>query len=149
MALDDLLRGNRAWAAEVGRRDPGFFARLAAQQTPRYLWIGCSDSRVPANEITGTDPGEVFVRPSEVLDDPALTEAEKRAVLLSWARDELVVEQVVARVMRELGVRSRLDAVVDALAALDPSVADTYATAARAMRTGAGRSRTSCRRKAH
>jgi carbonic anhydrase len=45
----------------VGRRDPGFFARLAAQQTPRYLWIGCSDSRVPANEITGTDPGEVFV----------------------------------------------------------------------------------------
>jgi hypothetical protein len=95
------------------------------------------------------DPGEVFARPGEVLDDPALTDSEKRAVLVSWARDELVIEQVVTRVMRELGVRSRIDAVVDALAALDPSVADTYATAARAMRTGAGRSRTSCRRKAH
>jgi len=95
------------------------------------------------------DPGEVFVRPSEVLDDPALTDAEKRAVLLSWARDELVVEQVVARVMRELGVRSRIDAVVDALAALDPTAADTYAAAASAIRNGAGRARTSCRRKAH
>ena len=61
MPLDDLLRGNREWAAEVAQRDPGYFARLAAQQAPRYLWIGCSDSRVPANQITGTDPGEVFV----------------------------------------------------------------------------------------
>ena len=61
MSLEDLLHGNRAWAAEVATRDPGFFTRLAAQQAPRYLWIGCSDSRVPANEITGTDPGEVFV----------------------------------------------------------------------------------------
>jgi carbonic anhydrase len=59
--LDDLLRGNREWAAGVAVADPGFFTRLAAQQLPRYLWIGCSDSRVPANEITGTDPGEVFV----------------------------------------------------------------------------------------
>jgi carbonic anhydrase len=59
--LDDLLNGNRAWAASVVERDAGFFARLEAQQAPRYLWIGCSDSRVPANEITGTDPGEVFV----------------------------------------------------------------------------------------
>jgi carbonic anhydrase len=61
MPLDDLLGGNRLWAAAVVRRDPGFFTRLAAQQAPRYLWIGCSDSRVPANEITDTDPGEVFV----------------------------------------------------------------------------------------
>ena len=61
MPLDELLRGNRLWAADVLRRDPGFFSRLAAQQAPHYLWIGCSDSRVPANEITDTDPGEVFV----------------------------------------------------------------------------------------
>ena len=61
MPLDDLLHGNRAWAAAVVERDAGFFARLEAQQAPRFLWIGCSDSRVPANEITGTDPGEVFV----------------------------------------------------------------------------------------
>jgi carbonic anhydrase len=61
MPLDELLRGNGLWAADVLRRDPAFFSRLAAQQAPRYLWIGCSDSRVPANEITDTDPGEVFV----------------------------------------------------------------------------------------
>jgi carbonic anhydrase len=61
MPLDDLLAGNRSWAAGVLERDPGFFRRLEALQAPRYLWIGCSDSRVPANEITGTDPGEVFV----------------------------------------------------------------------------------------
>ena len=61
MPLDDLLQGNRDWAAGVVERDPGFFRRLESQQAPRYLWIGCSDSRVPANEITGTDPGEVFV----------------------------------------------------------------------------------------
>jgi carbonic anhydrase len=59
--LEDLLRGNRQWAADIVRRDARFFARLAAQQAPRYLWIGCSDSRVPANEITDTDPGEMFV----------------------------------------------------------------------------------------
>ena len=61
MPLDDLLAGNRAWAASVLAHDAGFFRRLEALQAPRYLWIGCSDSRVPANEITGTDPGEVFV----------------------------------------------------------------------------------------
>jgi carbonic anhydrase len=61
MALDELLDGNRVWAAEVVRRDADFFRRLSSQQAPRFLWIGCSDSRVPANEITGTDPGEVFV----------------------------------------------------------------------------------------
>jgi carbonic anhydrase len=59
--LDDLLHGNRAWAAGVAQRDAGFFQRLEALQAPHFLWIGCSDSRVPANEITGTDPGEVFV----------------------------------------------------------------------------------------
>jgi carbonic anhydrase len=59
--LQDLLDKNRAWSERVRARDPGFFRRLAAQQSPRYLWIGCSDSRVPANEIVDLDPGEVFV----------------------------------------------------------------------------------------
>ncbi len=60
-ALDILLDNNRRWAASVKSREPGFFTRLAQQQSPRYMWIGCADSRVPANEITGLDPGEVFV----------------------------------------------------------------------------------------
>ena len=60
-ALDDLFDNNRRWAAATEAREPGFFARLAQQQSPRYMWIGCADSRVPANEITGLDPGEVFV----------------------------------------------------------------------------------------
>ncbi len=59
--LNGLLANNRRWAAATTQRDPGFFTRLAQQQNPRYMWIGCADSRVPANEITGLDPGEVFV----------------------------------------------------------------------------------------
>ena len=59
--LNDLLASNRSWAAATELREPGFFTRLAKQQSPRYMWIGCADSRVPANEITGLDPGEVFV----------------------------------------------------------------------------------------
>ena len=59
--LTELFDRNRAWAESVERRDPGFFARLAQQQRPKYMWIGCADSRVPANEIIGLDPGEVFV----------------------------------------------------------------------------------------
>jgi carbonic anhydrase len=59
--LQHLLANNRRWAAATEAREPGFFTRLARQQSPRYMWIGCADSRVPANEITGLDPGEVFV----------------------------------------------------------------------------------------
>ena len=59
--LDQLLQNNREWAERIKREDPGFFKRLSQQQSPRYLWIGCSDSRVPANQILGLDPGEVFV----------------------------------------------------------------------------------------
>jgi carbonic anhydrase len=59
--LNHLLANNRAWAAAVSREDPQFFARLAKQQAPQYLWIGCSDSRVPANQIVGLLPGEMFV----------------------------------------------------------------------------------------
>lgn len=60
-ALAQLFERNRAWAERMRAEDPGFFARLAHQQSPEYLWIGCSDSRVPANQITGLAPGEVFV----------------------------------------------------------------------------------------
>jgi carbonic anhydrase len=58
---EKLLLENKAWAAEKVTDDPDFFNRLAHLQTPEFLWIGCSDSRVPANEITGTQPGEIFV----------------------------------------------------------------------------------------
>ena len=56
-----LLLNNKAWAADTVQRDPEFFHRLENVQRPEFLWIGCSDSRVPANEITGTQPGEIFV----------------------------------------------------------------------------------------
>ena len=59
--LNHLLENNRAWAANITSRDPEFFRHLARIQNPDYLWIGCSDSRVPANQITGLAPGEVFV----------------------------------------------------------------------------------------
>ena len=59
--LQNLLDHNRRWAAQIEAERPGFFTRLSQQQSPRYMWIGCSDSRVPANQITGLDPGEVFV----------------------------------------------------------------------------------------
>ena len=60
-SLQHLLDNNRVWAERMELQRPGFFSQLAHQQSPKYLWIGCSDSRVPANEITGLDPGEVFV----------------------------------------------------------------------------------------
>ncbi|HEU4887596.1 MAG TPA: carbonate dehydratase [Thermoanaerobaculia bacterium] len=59
--LRQLFDNNRAWAAETIRQDPDFFTRLASQQAPQFLWIGCSDSRVPANQIVGLAPGEMFV----------------------------------------------------------------------------------------
>ena len=59
--LPELFENNRRWAAATEARHPGFFGELTAQQSPRYLWIGCSDSRVPANDIVGLAPGELFV----------------------------------------------------------------------------------------
>lgn len=58
---EELLKDNKLWAAERLAEDPQFFERLVHLQTPEFLWIGCSDSRVPANQITGTQPGEIFV----------------------------------------------------------------------------------------
>ena len=59
--IKELFDNNRDWASRVTRHDPEFFSRLSSQQAPRYLWIGCADSRVPANEIVGLAPGEMFV----------------------------------------------------------------------------------------
>ncbi|MEO6537129.1 MAG: carbonate dehydratase [Ferruginibacter sp.] len=61
LSYEKLLIENKAWAAEQNKTDPDFFKRLSAQQAPEFLWIGCSDSRVPADKITGTEPGEIFV----------------------------------------------------------------------------------------
>src|SRR5499427_10034702 len=61
MSLSKLLENNRRWAKAEVAADPDYFKRLERQQSPQYLWIGCSDSRVPANQITGLQPGEVFV----------------------------------------------------------------------------------------
>lgn len=59
--IAELFERNRRWADAAVEREPGFFTRLARQQSPKYMWIGCADSRVPANQITGLEPGEVFV----------------------------------------------------------------------------------------
>ena len=59
--LQELLDSNKQWADETEIREPGFFSRLLTQQTPQYLWIGCADSRVPANELVNLLPGELFV----------------------------------------------------------------------------------------
>jgi len=58
---EKLLQENKTWAREMVEQDPEYFNRLAHIQTPEFLWIGCSDSRVPADKITGTQPGEIFV----------------------------------------------------------------------------------------
>src|ERR1700753_336492 len=61
MPIEKLLKDNRSWAEGVKKGDPEYFERLSHLQTPQFLWIGCSDSRVPADKITGTQPGEIFV----------------------------------------------------------------------------------------
>ena len=66
--LDKLFSNNQTWSAMCVADDPDFFARLSKQQSPKYLWIGCADSRVPANEIIGLQPGEIFDFEFWVLD---------------------------------------------------------------------------------
>ena len=92
-ALDAILAGNRRWAAGVRKNDPQFFARLAAQQSPRYLWIGCADSRVPATEICGLAPGEIFVH-RNVANVVVHSDLNCLSVL-QYAVQVLKVEQVV------------------------------------------------------
>ncbi len=91
--LSELLEGNRAWAEGIKARDPEFFPTLARQQTPRYLWIGCSDSRVPANQLAGLLPGEMFVH-RNVANVVVHTDFNCLSVL-QFAVDFLKVEHVI------------------------------------------------------
>ena len=92
-SLEHLLANNRTWAAARVAEDPEFFSRLVSQQTPEYLWIGCSDSRVPANQITGLDPGEVFVH-RNVANVVVQTDFNLLSVL-QFAVDVLKVKHVI------------------------------------------------------
>lgn len=92
LTAHDLLLRNQTWSAETRAQDPGFFSRLAAQQHPRFLWIGCSDSRVPANQITGMAPGEIFVH-RNVSNIAHPTDVNLMSVL-EYAVDVLKVEEV-------------------------------------------------------
>jgi carbonic anhydrase len=88
-----LFDNNRAWAKKTTAQDPHFFESLTAQQSPRYLWIGCSDSRVPANEIVGLRPGELFVH-RNVANVVVHTDLNCLSVL-QYAVDVLKVEHVI------------------------------------------------------
>jgi carbonic anhydrase len=91
--LDELFESNRAWARKITAHDPHFFETLSRQQSPRYLWIGCSDSRVPANEIVGRLPGELFVH-RNVANVVVHTDLNCLSVL-QYAVDVLRVEHVI------------------------------------------------------
>jgi len=92
-ALRRLLENNRRWAAEITARDPEFFRTLSHQQAPKYLWIGCADSRVPANEIVGLLPGELFVH-RNVANVVTHTDLNCLSVL-QYAIDVLKVEHII------------------------------------------------------
>jgi len=91
--LDSLIDSNRAWAAAMVRQQPDFFSRLVNQQSPRYLWIGCADSRVPANEIVDLAPGELFVH-RNVANLVIHTDLNCLSVL-QYAVDVLKVEDII------------------------------------------------------
>jgi carbonic anhydrase len=91
--LPDLFANNRRWAAQMTANDPAFFQKLSRQQTPRYLWIGCADSRVPANEITGLLPGELFVH-RNVSNVVALNDPNCLSVI-QYAVDVLRVRHII------------------------------------------------------
>lgn len=91
-ALTHLLDNNRRWAAQLTRDDPVFFDRLTSQQRPEYLWIGCSDSRVPANQILGLQPGSIFVH-RNVANVVSLTDFNCLAVV-QYAVEVLQVKNV-------------------------------------------------------
>ena len=91
--LEHLLDNNRAWAESIRADDPDFFKKLSTQQNPEYLWIGCSDSRVPANQITGLAPGEIFVH-RNVANIVAETDFNVLAVI-QYAVDVLKVRHII------------------------------------------------------
>jgi carbonic anhydrase len=88
-----LLDGNRKWVEKTNTEDPGFFAQLAARQNPRFLWIGCADSRVPTSQITNTMPGEIFVH-RNIANLVVHTDINMLSVL-QYAVDVLQVEHVI------------------------------------------------------
>jgi len=92
-APSDLLLRNKQWAESYKEKDPDFFKRLAAQQSPNYLWVGCSDARVPANDIVGMDPGELFVH-RNVANQVIHTDFNGLSVL-QFALDVLEVEHII------------------------------------------------------
>src|SRR5438045_1769039 len=92
-SYEKLLLENKAWASEMKQDDPEYFERLSKLQTPEFLWIGCSDSRVPANEITGTQPGEIFVH-RNVANLVVNTDVNLLAVL-DYAVTQLKVKHVI------------------------------------------------------
>ena len=93
LAYDKLLFENKAWAREKQASDPDYFARLSTIQTPKFLWIGCSDSRVPADRITGTEPGEIFVH-RNIANLVVNTDINMLSVL-QYAVEVLKVEHVI------------------------------------------------------
>ena len=107
--LKKLLDQNRAWAQEMTDRDPDFFSRLVRQQAPRYLWIGCSDSRVPANQIVGLLPGEMFVH-RNVANVVVHTDLNCLSTI-QYAIDALEVEHII--VVGHYGCGGVLDALLD------------------------------------
>ncbi|MBL8920627.1 MAG: carbonic anhydrase [Myxococcaceae bacterium] len=91
--IEALLLHNREWAADRVKLDPEYFKRLSSLQTPKFLWVGCSDSRVPANQITGTDPGEIFVH-RNVANLVVHTDINMLSVL-EYALTQLKVEHII------------------------------------------------------
>ncbi len=90
--LSELFASNRQWAAATEAREPGFFTRLLNQQTPQYLWIGCADSRVPANEILGLQPGDVFVHRNVA---NVVVHSDLNALsVMQYALDQLLVRHI-------------------------------------------------------
>ena len=91
--LDKLLTNNRLWAAGIRAREPDYFTKLSQLQVPEFLWIGCSDSRVPANQITGLAPGEVFVHRNVA---NIVVHADRNCLsVLQYAVDVLKVKHVI------------------------------------------------------
>lgn len=92
-SIDKLIQNNKNWASEVTKADPEYFSRLADVQKPDFLWIGCSDSRVPADRITGTQPGEIFVH-RNIANMVIHTDMNLLAVL-EYAVDHLKVKHII------------------------------------------------------
>ena len=105
--LGDLFHKNRDWAATTESREPGFFTRLLSQQSPQYLWIGCADSRVPANELVGLLPGELFVHRNVA---NVLVHSDLNALsVIQYAVDALQVQAHHRRGPQQLRRRARGD----------------------------------------